>query len=128
MTQQVLMYDVMIWQHWQVSLENEEGCFDWDKEVASINKEVWAYAEQRLPQTLQAAGLGASRAAQGGRPAGLQGGHESAEAAARRAEAAEAKVVAASRVFEEKRKMLLSQSGCNGGNGELSNTQRKKLE
>ena len=44
MRHQVRMYDVMIRQHWQVSLKKDACNCDWAKEAASINKEVWAYA------------------------------------------------------------------------------------
>ena len=126
----VMLYDQMIRQHWQVQLENEEQ-FDWDKEAAAVNKEVWAYAEQRLPQTLQAAGLSLANGQHGGGRQVLQGvatAGSDADGAARRAEAAESKVMAASKLFDDKRKALLAQSGGRGNDGDLSNTQRKKLE
>lgn len=135
---QAVLYDSLCRERWQQRLEDKDPAFKFDEVVVNTDKELWSVAEQRLPEVLKAAGITASAypvtmgttmvysppngsLAGGNNPYKAQ--KEEAEAATRKAEAAEHRMKAAQRIYDEKKQSLLSSS--DAGHTALSQRQEK---
>ena len=136
---QAVLYDSLCRERWQQRLEDKDPAFKFDDVVVNTDKELWSVAEQRLPEVLKAAGITpaypvtmgttmvysppSGALAGGGNPYKAQ--KEEAEAATRKAEAAEHRMKAAQRIYDEKKQSLLSSS--EAGHTGLSRRQEKNL-